>query len=162
MEIATIHNESLHARPRTEGASGSHRSSGFGTVGCDRIVDLEGRWHFAASVQGARVEAVMEARHIPQIAKLNELVQFGALLLAFVAGTGPGARITAVNGQPFALTKLEQGVRTANSSALPLTFELNGAAQTAVVNYNGSLRYPHMERIPGAVDRLRPLLVPRR
>jgi hypothetical protein len=53
-------------------------------------------------------------------------------------------------------------VKTANSSALSLTFEVNGAAQTAVVNYNGSLRNPHMERIPGTVDRLSPLLAPRK
>jgi hypothetical protein len=54
---------------------------------------------------------------------------------AFIAGLAPGARITAVNGQPFALTELEQAVKTANSSALSLTFEINGAGQTAVIDY---------------------------
>ncbi len=46
-----------------------------------------------------------------------------------------GAPIRAVNGQSFALTKLEQAVKTANSSALSLTFEVNGPGQTAVVDY---------------------------
>ena len=81
---------------------------------------------------------------------------------AFIAGLAPGVRITAINGQPFAQTKLEQAVKTANSSALSLAFEVNGAGQTAMIDYRGSLRYPHLERIPGTVDRLSLLLAPRK
>jgi len=79
----------------------------------------------------------------------------------FIGVLAPCDRITAVNGQPFVLTTLEQAVKTANSSALSLTFEVNSTLQTTMVDYSQSLRFPHLERFPGTVDRRSPPPAPR-
>lgn len=56
----------------------------FGAVERDRIVDLESRRRFAASVPGARFEAVMEAGHLPHVVKPDEVLE---LIRVFVART---------------------------------------------------------------------------
>lgn len=81
---------------------------------------------------------------------------------AFSAGLAPGARIIDVNGQPFTIPVAENAVKNAKTSPLALTFEINGTRQNATIDYHGSLRYPRLERIPRTIDRLTPLLSPRR
>jgi predicted metalloprotease with PDZ domain len=81
---------------------------------------------------------------------------------AFRAGLAPGSKITAVNGQHFTSSLLEQAIERVDVTPLTLTFEVNGVTQTKTVSYDGKLRYPHLERIPGTVDRITPLLQARR
>ena len=77
---------------------------------------------------------------------------------AFRAGLAPGAKITAVNGQHYSNTALEQATEHAGSSPLTLDFEVNGVVRTRTVIYYSGLRYPHLERIPDTIDRITPLL----
>jgi predicted metalloprotease with PDZ domain len=80
---------------------------------------------------------------------------------AFRAGLAPGARIMAVNGAPFKAEALLAAVAAAGNAPLTLEIESGGRRRTVTVDYHGTLRYPRLERIPGSVDRLTPLLMAR-
>jgi predicted metalloprotease with PDZ domain len=75
---------------------------------------------------------------------------------AFKAGISLGARLTSVNGQAYT----DDGLRAAIATRQPvlLGYDADGAARTVTVGYSGGLRYPRLERIAGAVDRLVRLL----
>jgi predicted metalloprotease with PDZ domain len=79
---------------------------------------------------------------------------------AFRAGVSLGARLSTVDGQPYTDDVLKAAIKAAATSKAPITlgYEADGAAHTAAIDYTGSLRYPHLERIPGTVDRLERLL----
>jgi predicted metalloprotease with PDZ domain len=79
---------------------------------------------------------------------------------AFRAGISLGAKFTAVGKQAYSDEALKDAVKAAALSKAPiaLTYEADGVTQTAAITYAKSLRYPHLERIPGTVDRLSPLL----
>lgn len=81
---------------------------------------------------------------------------------AFKAGISLGAKLTAVGGQPYSDDLLKQAIRDAAALKRPieLGFDADGGAHTASVAYFDSLRYPRLERIPGAADRLQGLLSP--
>lgn len=80
---------------------------------------------------------------------------------AFAAGLAPGAKILAVNGAPFSVERLEQGVKGAAGEALRLDVEVQGRKRSVTLDYRGTLRYPWLEPVPGARDLLTPLLAPR-
>jgi len=79
---------------------------------------------------------------------------------AFQAGISRGARLTAVNQQAYTDDGLKTAIKAAALTQTPiaLTYEADGTTRTVSVSYTGSLRYPKLERIPGAVDRLDTLL----
>jgi hypothetical protein len=66
-----------------------------------------------------------------------------------------------VNGHPYDVDLLEAAVNAAATAPLELTFDLDGRVRTVRVDYNGTLRYPRLQRVPGARDRLGALLTPR-
>jgi predicted metalloprotease with PDZ domain len=78
---------------------------------------------------------------------------------AYHAGLSPGVTITAING-------LEFGNGTALNDALkakaPLSLLVHDGKhyRTVAVDYHDGLRYPHLERIPGTVDRLADIAAP--
>jgi len=73
---------------------------------------------------------------------------------AYRAGVVPHARIEAVRGQPFSPAVLAGA--TDRSAEVPVTLGLrvDGVARMVTVPYRGTLRYPHLERIPRTEDRL--------
>lgn len=81
---------------------------------------------------------------------------------AFNAGLAPGAKIVSVNGEPFSVDRLVRSVVGAHAAPLVLEVEAHGRRRSVELDYRGALRYPYIERIPGAPDLLTPLLAPRR
>jgi predicted metalloprotease with PDZ domain len=77
---------------------------------------------------------------------------------AFRTGLSPGARVIKVDGQAFSTQALLDAVQTSVSKPLSLRVDMDGTLRTAVISYQGGLRYPHLERIAGAPDRLSELL----
>jgi predicted metalloprotease with PDZ domain len=79
---------------------------------------------------------------------------------AFKAGLAPGDRIETVNGKPFSPASLKAAVAASASTPVELGYQADGTAATARIPYAGPLRYPRLERIAGAPDRLAALLAP--
>ncbi|SHM27278.1 Predicted metalloprotease, contains C-terminal PDZ domain [Duganella sacchari] len=81
---------------------------------------------------------------------------------AFKAGISLGAKLVAVGGQPYTDDLMKQAIRDAAALKRPieLSFEADGASHTVSIPYFDSLRYPQLELIPGAKDRLQLLLTP--
>jgi predicted metalloprotease with PDZ domain len=79
---------------------------------------------------------------------------------AFKAGITPGMQITAVNGTAFKLDVLRRAITDAKNSDAPLKFlvKRGDEFETIEVNYHGGLRYPKLERVDGAPDRLDEIL----
>jgi predicted metalloprotease with PDZ domain len=79
---------------------------------------------------------------------------------AFRAGISIGARLVSVGQQPYTDDLLKQAIKTAAVSRQPIdiSFEADGDVHNVSIDYFGSLRYPRLEPIPGAADRLRRLL----
>lgn len=70
---------------------------------------------------------------------------------AWHAGLVPGARILAVNGTPFQATVIKDAVISAqHGGRLDLSVARGVTRLTLPVAWTGGLRYPHLERIPGA------------
>jgi predicted metalloprotease with PDZ domain len=81
---------------------------------------------------------------------------------AFRAGLSLGSQVTEVNGQSFTLDVMKAAVRgAAENTPVVLVFKQDGVIHEAQIDYNGTLRYPHLQRIPGTRDRLSELLGPR-
>lgn len=80
---------------------------------------------------------------------------------AFRAGMRLGVRIVAVDGAPFSRDALLKAVRDAGRKPPILTVEQDGASNDRALRYQGTLRYPRLERIADAPDRLTALLAPR-
>ena len=70
---------------------------------------------------------------------------------AFNAGVTVGSEIVAVNGTAYDGDHLKAAVRSAKSSPAPIQLLVKRGDRytTLALNYNGGLRYPHLERIPG-------------
>ncbi len=79
---------------------------------------------------------------------------------AFKAGITPDMQITAINGTAFKLDALRTAVTDAKKSQTPLKFLLKRGDQfeTIDVDYHGGLRYPKLERVGSAPDRLDTIL----
>jgi predicted metalloprotease with PDZ domain len=80
---------------------------------------------------------------------------------AFTAGLSPDIHVVAVNGQPFSSAVLLSAIADSLSIPLRLTLQDGETHRDVIVPYAGSLRYPHLERVPNAPDRLTTLLAPR-
>jgi len=82
---------------------------------------------------------------------------------AFKAGLAPGDRIAAVNGLALdGADTLTDAIKAAKTDAAPIELLVRNGSRyrTARIDYHGGLRYPHLERIPGAPDRLDEILAP--
>src|SRR5690606_14420999 len=81
---------------------------------------------------------------------------------AFNAGIGTGATIVAVNGQAYAKDVLEDAVKAAKGGNAPIELLVKSfdRYRTVPVQWNGGLRYPHLERIEGKPDRLSKIFAP--
>lgn len=81
---------------------------------------------------------------------------------AFKAGITPDMQITAVNGIAFKPDVLKTAITEAEKSQSPLKFLLKRGDQfeTIELNYHGGLRYPKLERVDSAPDRLDAILAP--
>jgi predicted metalloprotease with PDZ domain len=80
---------------------------------------------------------------------------------AFNAGVAPRVTIVAVKGEPFSRERLAEAVRSAQRSPVQLTIEQDGRRAVRAIPYQGTLRYPHLARIPTKPDTLTRLLSPR-
>lgn len=83
---------------------------------------------------------------------------------AFRAGIVQGSKIVAVNGREFSAELLKEAIREARDSTRPIELLVKDydTYRTAKVDWHGGLRYPHLERVEGAPDRLAALYAPRR
>lgn len=77
---------------------------------------------------------------------------------AFQAGLSAGAHVVEVDGQPFSTQKLLTAVQMTATKPLLLRVTMEGSSRDVVIPYQGTLQYPHLERIAGTIDRLSPLL----
>ncbi|MBW3616510.1 MAG: peptidase M61 [Proteobacteria bacterium] len=82
---------------------------------------------------------------------------------AYAAGLAIGAQIMAVNGQAFDGDRLRAAVRNAKGGTQPIELLVKRGDQfrTVRIAYAEGLRYPHLERIPGAPARLDQILAAR-
>ncbi len=77
---------------------------------------------------------------------------------AFRIGLRSGAKISAINAEPYTLERLLSAVRAASNRPVVLTVEQDGRTADRAFNYRGTLRYPKLNRIAGATDKLAALL----
>lgn len=82
---------------------------------------------------------------------------------AFNAGITSGAQILAVNGENYSAEVLRRAITAAKSTTTPIELIVrNGDAfRTVPIDYHDGLRYPRLERVRGAPDRLGAILAPR-
>lgn len=81
---------------------------------------------------------------------------------AFKAGITPDMQVQGVNDQAFNVANLRQAILTAekNNSPIKLLLKRDDQFLTVTVDYNGGLRYPHLERVEGTPDLLDSVLAP--
>jgi predicted metalloprotease with PDZ domain len=82
--------------------------------------------------------------------------------IAYQAGLGPGMKILAVNGQPFARATLQQAIDAAKTTMMPIDFKVDntGVISDLRLDYHGGQRHPVLERVPSAPDRIAEILQP--
>lgn len=111
----------------------------------------------ARQAQTAGVDAMYSAGFI-----VDDKGEVGDVLWngpAFKAGLTPGMQVAAVDGQTFSPDVLEDAIRGAVNpgAALKLLVKVDGQYETLRVDYQGGLRYPHLERAGGSpayIDRI--------
>lgn len=83
---------------------------------------------------------------------------------AFKAGLTVGMTLMAVNGAPYSDDDLIDAVRASAASPAPIELIVKTQDRFRVVHldYHGGLRYPHLQRIEGAPDRLDAILAARK
>lgn len=96
----------------------------------------------------------------------NEANKIGGLLWnspAFTAGLASGMEIVAVNGQAANAARLAEAITAAKGATTPIELIVKDGDRyrTVAFDYHEGLRYPHLERIEGAPDRLGDILTPR-
>ena len=76
--------------------------------------------------------------------------------VAFESGLAPGMKLIAVNGDKFTTDILKDAVAAAKTTTAPieLLMQSGDSFSTVKVNYHGGLRYPHLERLDAATDRI--------
>lgn len=74
------------------------------------------------------------------------------------AGLSPGSLVLEVNGRAFSTRVLLAAVESAPSTLISLSVNIRGDKRVVSIDDRGGLRYPHLERIAGAPDRLSALL----
>jgi predicted metalloprotease with PDZ domain len=82
--------------------------------------------------------------------------------LAFKAGITPDMQLQAVNDQKFTIAGLRETIVAAEQSKDPIKLLLKRGDDflTISLDYHGGLRYPHLERVEAAPDRLDEILAP--
>jgi predicted metalloprotease with PDZ domain len=82
--------------------------------------------------------------------------------IAYQAGFGPGMKILAVNGQPFARATLQQAIDAAKTTTKPIDFKVDntGVISHLRLDYHGGQRHPVLERVPNTPDRIAEILRP--
>ncbi|MFZ4607357.1 MAG: M61 family metallopeptidase [Caulobacter sp.] len=83
---------------------------------------------------------------------------------AFKAGLIVGAQIIAVNGETWSGDRIKRIITAAKDGTTPIELIVKTGEQYRVVRlaWTGGLRYPQLERIEGAPDRLGDILTPRK
>ncbi|MBD3835497.1 peptidase M61 [Brevundimonas sp.] len=83
---------------------------------------------------------------------------------AFDQGIGAGWTLVAVNGQAGSAEALREAVTAAKATDAPieLLVKTGDRFRTVAFDYHDGLRYPRLERIEGARDRLADIFAPRR
>ena len=82
--------------------------------------------------------------------------------VGFKAGMSGGSTLLAVNGRAYKPEVLREAVTAAKDGKEPiqLLVKKGNLYQTYALDYHGGLKYPRLERIPGAPDRLEAILKP--
>ena len=82
--------------------------------------------------------------------------------LAFHADINPGARIDAVNDQPFSVRRLRAALIAGERDKSPLQLSVTegGNQRRVSLDYHGGLRIPYLQRTDGAPDLLDDILAP--
>ena len=80
--------------------------------------------------------------------------------LAFKAGLVPGMQLLAVNGGVYSADKLREAIKKAEKDTGPITLLVKDRDQikSVVLDYDGGLRVPHLERVEGTPARLDDIL----
>jgi predicted metalloprotease with PDZ domain len=99
--------------------------------------------------------------------KSDEVGRLGDVLIgspAYKAGLGPGMAIVAVNGRQYSAELLKSAIAETKTANTPMELIVNNGGYYKVVrlDYHDGLRYPHLEPVKGAADRLDEILKPRR
>jgi predicted metalloprotease with PDZ domain len=82
---------------------------------------------------------------------------------AFNAGVTTSTTLVAVNGREFSAERLKEAVAaTSKGTPIELLIKNGEIYKTYRLVYSDGLRYPHLERIPGATDRLSAILAARK
>lgn len=84
---------------------------------------------------------------------------------SFKAGLSQGSTLIAVNGETYDADKLKDAIREASkpgTSALELLVKTGDRYRTVAIDYHEGLRYPRLERVPGAAGRLDEILAARK
>jgi predicted metalloprotease with PDZ domain len=81
---------------------------------------------------------------------------------AFKAGMSVGSTLVAVNGLTYKAENLKRVVTQAKTDPQAIEFLIknNDHYRTVRIDYHGGLRYPHLEAVNGATDRLGAILTP--
>ncbi|MGH9717766.1 MAG: hypothetical protein ACRD4R_13710 [Candidatus Acidiferrales bacterium] len=80
---------------------------------------------------------------------------------AYAAGLGPHMKILAVNGRAYSADALNDAIAHPPNGKITIVAQNFNSVQTYVIHCTGGVRYPHLERIPGAHDYLSDILKPR-
>jgi len=82
----------------------------------------------------------------------------------FKAGLAVGQKILAVNGIAYDTTRLKEAITAAKDGQHPIGLIVRDGDhfKTVTIDYRDGLRYPRLERIEGAPDRLSAILAPRK
>jgi predicted metalloprotease with PDZ domain len=96
------------------------------------------------------------------VSATGELGQVWWNSVAHKAGITPDMHIEAVNDQAFTVQNLRDAVLSAEKATTPIRLLLKRDDQfvTISLDYHGGLRYAHLERVEGTVDRLAAILAP--
>ena len=83
---------------------------------------------------------------------------------AYRAGLVVGAQVIAINGETYGADKIKRAITAAKDGTTPIELIIKTGEQYRVVRlaWTGGLRYPHLERIEGAPDRLGDILTARK
>jgi predicted metalloprotease with PDZ domain len=82
---------------------------------------------------------------------------------AFNAGVTTSTTLVAVNGREFSAERLKEAVAaTSKGTPIELLIKNGEIYKTYRLVYSDGLRYPHLERMPGATDRLSAILAARK
>jgi predicted metalloprotease with PDZ domain len=82
--------------------------------------------------------------------------------LAFKAGITPDMQLQAVNDRKYTATALREAILAAEKSKEPIKLLLKRGDEFIAVSldYHGGMRYPHLQRVETAPDRLDAILAP--